>query len=137
MRRAFISSLGLLCFVVLSLVSSAQQTPGATEAYQRRCGACHGATMAGGSGPAILSYIRYHTDSDIRAMLGEKHRNLALPEDEQRQVLADLRVLAGTNPAMATGGYTGQRGGGAGGARGRGAAAAPPAAASAAGTAAA
>ncbi len=131
MRRAFVLALGLFCFVVLALVPAAQQQPTAgTGAYQRRCASCHGAAMTGGTGPAVLAYIRYHTDADVRAALGQKHQNLTVPDDELRQVLADIRALAGTNPTMATGGYTGQRGGGAGGGRGRGAGApAAPAAA--------
>ena len=58
---------------------------------------------------------------------------IQVPDDELRQILADIRVLAGTNPAMATGGFTGRRGGGPGESgvtgRGRGAGAAVPAAA--------
>jgi alcohol dehydrogenase (cytochrome c) len=128
MRRVLVSFIGLSSFVVLSLVAAAQQPGSGTPAYQRRCGSCHGATMTGGTGPTILSYIRYHTDADVRATVAEKHGNLALADDEMRQVLADVRELAGTNPTMATGGYTGRRSGGAGGpARGRGAAGAPPA----------
>src|SRR5262245_58993478 len=33
-----------------------------TGAYEARCGACHGATMTGGTGTSILAYIRYHTN---------------------------------------------------------------------------
>ena len=56
-----------------------------------------------------------------------------------RQILAGMRELAGTNPAMATGGFTGRRGGGpgpaggAGPARGTGPASASPPASTAAG----
>ena len=32
-----------------------------------------------------------------------------MPDAELRQMLAEMRKLAGTNPAMATGGYTGSR----------------------------
>ena len=94
-----------------------------TPAYAAQCASCHGATMTGGSGPAILAYVRYHTDKEVTAILqGPQHRSLTLPAEQLKNVLADIRVLAGTNPAMATGGYTGSRasiggGGGGGGAR--------------------
>ena len=90
--------------------------------------------MTGASGPAILTYIRYHTDTEVAAAIRERHRNMpavSVQDAELRQILAGMRALAGTNPAMATGGFTGRRGGGGGGG-GRGAASAPAAAAPAA-----
>jgi alcohol dehydrogenase (cytochrome c) len=93
-------------------------------AYVARCATCHGPTMGGASAPPILSYIRYHTDADTIAHVRETHKTLQIAGDELRQVLADTRIMAGTNPAMATGGFTGRRGG-----RGAAAAGAPPAAA--------
>jgi alcohol dehydrogenase (cytochrome c) len=84
--------------------------------YQNRCGNCHGSSMTGASGPAILGYVRYHTDAEVTSAIRERHKPaVALQEDELRQVLAAVRELAGTNPAMATGGFTGRRGGGGGG----------------------
>src|SRR5687768_2549017 len=96
--------------------------------------------MTGARGPSILSYIRYHTDAEVTAAIRERHASapMSIPDAELRQILAGVRELAGTNPAMATGGFTGQRGGrgagavAAGAARGRGA---PPPAALAAGAA--
>jgi alcohol dehydrogenase (cytochrome c) len=133
MRRIFALTLGFFCFCVLVLVMNAQQPATSTGAYQSRCAGCHGAAMTGGTGPSILGYIRYHTDAEVRAALTEKHRNLTIPDQELRQVLADIRALAGTNPTMATGGYTGRRSGGPGQApaagRGTPPTAAPPAAA--------
>ena len=66
--------------------------------------------MKGGTGPSILNYVRYHTNSEVTAALrnGPAHKTLQLSDDQLRQVLADIRVLAGTNPNMATGGFTGQ-----------------------------
>ena len=66
--------------------------------------------MKGGTGPSILNYVRYHTNSEVTAALrnGAAHKALQLSDDQLRQVLADIRVLAGTNPNMATGGFTGQ-----------------------------
>jgi alcohol dehydrogenase (cytochrome c) len=66
--------------------------------------------MKGGTGPSILQYVRYHTNPEVTAALrkGAAHKALQLSDDQLRQVLADIRVLAGTNPNMATGGFTGQ-----------------------------
>src|SRR6185436_13776929 len=63
----------------------------------------------------------------------QKHPSLQIPDDELRQVLSDTRILAGTNPAMATGGFTGRRGGRGGAAPAGAPAAAPPAPAAAGG----
>src|SRR3712207_4154233 len=109
---------GLVGLVLLASNSSAQteQAPD-TSAYQRRCAGCHGSTMTGATGPSILAYIRYHTDVEVAAAIRERHVTvpaMSVPDPELRQVLAAVRVLAGTNPAMATGGFTGRRGGGAG-----------------------
>ena len=92
--------------------------------------------MTGGSAASILTYIRYHTDAEVSAAIRDRHRDAAvtaIQEPELRAVLSAMRALAGTNPAMATGGFTGRRGGGAGGsgaagggARGTGAAPAGP-----------
>ena len=115
-----------LLVAAFSPVVSAQ-TPANSTAYQTRCGTCHGAAMTGGSGPSILTYIRYHTDAEVTAAIRDRHRNVPavpVPESELRAVLAGVRELAGTNPTMATGGFTGRRGG-PGGAGGRGAGAAP------------
>ncbi len=82
--------------------------------------------MTGGTAPAILTYIRYHTDPEATAQIRAKHPSLQLSDDVLRQVIADTRILAGTNPAMATSGFTGRRdqpirlGGAAGGPRGQG-----------------
>ena len=122
MKREFASAGGFVVFLWLVSILSAQTTPGDNAgAYQSRCAGCHGSAMAGGSGPAILSYVRYHTDAEVTAAIRERHKPaVGLPEDELRQVLAGIRERAGTNPAMATGGFTGRRGGGGGG-RGAGA----------------
>ena len=114
--------------------SSPAQNPSDASTFQRRCADCHGAMLAGGSGPAILTYVRYHTDAEVTAAIRDRHPGappLSLQSDELRQILSEMRGLAGTNPAMATGGFTGRRGGG----RGTGPAlAAPPASTSGSGT---
>jgi alcohol dehydrogenase (cytochrome c) len=84
--------------------------------------------MTGASAPAILTYIRFHTDADVTVAIRERHGGvpaMPVPDTELRAILAAMRELAGTNPAMATGGFTGRRGGGGGGGRGAGAAVAP------------
>src|SRR5437762_6864592 len=128
MRRAVGMFLGLSCLIVLALVPSAQQARPATPSYDARCASCHGAAMTGESGPSILAYMRYHTDAEASAQVHAKHPTLQIPDAEVKQVLADVRLITGTNPSMATGGYTGRRGGGAGLAAGAGAAGAAPAA---------
>ena len=108
----------VLVFAFLGWTLSAQTPPATdTAGYQNRCASCHGSTMTGGSAPSILAYIRYHTDAEVSAAIRERHSTMpemSVPEPELRRVLADVRSLAGTNPAMATGGFTGRRGGGAG-----------------------
>ena len=118
-------------FVLLFLASSASAQTASSNAgaYQSRCASCHGAAMAGASGPDILVYVRYHTDAEIRAAVRERHRSAAPPvsvtDTELTAILAGMRELAGTNPAMATGGFTGRRGGAGGSGRGAGPAPAP------------
>src|SRR5437660_8102735 len=116
MRRALISFVGLFIFLVLIVGSSAQQQaqPAPSGAYVAQCANCHGAGMGGASGPSILAYARYHVDAELSATIRQKHPALQLSSDVMRQVLADVRIIARTNPAMATGGYTGRRGSGPG-----------------------
>src|SRR5689334_14663462 len=109
MRRSSMFGLGF-CVVISMLTLSAQQQRAGAGAYQNRCASCHGTAMTGATAPAILAYVKYHTDKDVTAALAQKHPNLAISGDELSRLLADMRALAGTNPAMATGGYTGRRG---------------------------
>jgi alcohol dehydrogenase (cytochrome c) len=106
--------------------SPSQATP-STKAFAAQCASCHGAAMTGGTGPSILTYVRYHTNADIIGVLRTRtpaHPAVKITDDQMTAILADMRVLAGTNPNMATAGFTGAsrggRGGGApaGGARG-------------------
>src|SRR5581483_11588576 len=107
MRRILIVTTGFLLFAV-GLVRT-QQTAPATPIYASTCATCHGAMLNGGSGPAILAYERYHIDTEVTATLRAKHANLTLSDTQMRQLLAEMRILAGTNPTMATGGLTGRR----------------------------
>jgi alcohol dehydrogenase (cytochrome c) len=112
--RSKIFFTGGVCASALVVVAAAQQpasSPQPSGAYVARCSTCHGPTMGGATAPPILSYIRYHTDPETSAHIRETHKTLQISDTELGQVLADARILAGTNPAMATGGFTGRRGG--------------------------
>src|SRR5687768_12007332 len=104
-RMWLVGAVASICTIV---VLGQQPEPPAqpSGAYVARCATCHGPTMGGASAPPILSYIRYHTDADTIARVRETHKTLQIADDELRQVLADMRIMAGTNPAMATGGFT-------------------------------
>ena len=113
--------IGVFLVSLLASVAQAQQVSPADSAnagaYQNRCAGCHGAAMTGGSGPAILTYVRYHTDAEVLGAIRDRHIEAAaisLQDAEVRQILAGMRELAGTNPAMATGGFTGRCAGGPG-----------------------
>lgn len=113
-RMWLIGAVASLCtIVVLGQQPAPPAQPSGT--YVARCATCHGAAMGGASAPPILSYIRYHTDADTIARVRETHKTLQIADDELRQVLAETRIMAGTNPAMATGGFTGRRAGRGGG----------------------
>ncbi|RPI49854.1 MAG: hypothetical protein EHM55_22810, partial [Acidobacteria bacterium] len=118
MRRIPVFVVGFLTTVITAGAASAQSSPASgVEAFRNRCGTCHGAAMAGGTAASILAYVRYHTDAEVTAAIRDRHQNvpaMSLEDAELRQILAGMRELAGTNPAMATGGFTGRRGGGPG-----------------------
>ena len=121
--------------LLTAAVASAQTPSSSTLAFQTRCASCHGAAMTGGSATAILTYVRYHTDVEVTAAIRARHTGalaMTIADAELREILAGMRELAGTNPTMATGGFTGRRGGAAAPGRGGGPAAAPVSAAPAA-----
>jgi alcohol dehydrogenase (cytochrome c) len=102
-----------LGFTSSAALAQSSATAG-VDAFRNRCGSCHGAAMNGGTGPSVLAYVRYHTDLEVTSAIRDRHPNvpgLSLEDAERRQILAGMRELAGTNPAMATGGFTGSRGG--------------------------
>ena len=103
MRGAFIFLVGVLCSIVLAVAPSAQQPRPTAPAYDARCANCHGAAMTGATGPAILAYMRYHTDAEATAQVRQKHPTLQIPDAELRQVMVEVRQITGTNPSMATG----------------------------------
>ena len=67
--------------------------------------------LTGAKGPSILTWVRFHVDKEIVDLVRKGHHDVPaqLPDAELRQLLSEMRKLAGTNPAMATGGYTGSR----------------------------
>ena len=97
--------------------SSAQATPGYRSICRSKCASCHGAAMTGATGPSILTYVRYHTNADIIGVMRTRtpqHPAVRVTDDQMTAVIADMRVLAGTNPNMATAGFTGVSRGGRG-----------------------
>ena len=66
--------------------------------------------MTGAKGPSILTYVRYHVDKEIADLMRKGHHGVPaqIPTPSAAD-LGEMRKLAGTNPAMATGGYTGSR----------------------------
>jgi alcohol dehydrogenase (cytochrome c) len=117
MRRASEIVLSVSITIIAAGTALAQTPTADAGAYRARCGGCHGAAMAGGTASSILAYVRYHTDAEVADVIREKHPKTpltSLTETELRQILAGIRQLAGTNAAMATGGFTGSRGGGPG-----------------------
>src|ERR1700730_18276101 len=117
MRRVIFLLVGIVSvgFFAVVLLGQQAQPPATTGAYAAQCSSCHGAAMTGARDPGILAYIRYHTDAEATAQIRQKRPSLQLSDDILRQVIADTRALAGTNPAMATSGFTGRRGGPGGG----------------------
>ena len=100
--------------LMVALATSAAAQPAANSdrnAYKTQCGSCHGADLNGGTGPSILGFVRFHTDAEITDRLrnGTGHPSVQTSGSELSRVMAEIRVLAKTNPAMATGGFTGAR----------------------------
>jgi alcohol dehydrogenase (cytochrome c) len=111
MRRVLRVAAGLLCLGALTMDDARAQSPQGSPAYGNRCATCHGSDMTGATAPSIVTYVRFHVDKEIIEIIRKGHHAVPsqLADDELRQILTDLRSLAGTNPAMATGGYTGSR----------------------------
>lgn len=113
--------------------TTAPVAPQQPKTYLNLCSSCHGPDMRGGIAPSILGFVRYHTDAELTKVLEDKASMFRLgskaeaqdtmpvfqlSQQELTELLSEIRVLAGTNPAMATGGFTGRSfvfGGGAGG----------------------
>jgi alcohol dehydrogenase (cytochrome c) len=112
MQGVWVVTIGAFCVGGLGFVSSAQSPePARAPVYANRCASCHGAAMAGGKAPSILAWVRFHVDKEIVDIVRRGHHGVPaqMEDTELRQLLSEMRALAGTNPAMATGGYTGSR----------------------------
>src|SRR6266567_6688449 len=110
MRVAATTAILLLGLSAAGLTRQEQPATQNTRTYEARCGSCHGATMEGGSAGPILTYVRYHSDAELTARLPVAHtgaNGLQVSADDLKKVLKDMRILAGTDPDMATGGFTG------------------------------
>jgi alcohol dehydrogenase (cytochrome c) len=90
--------------------TSTPQAP-SVSAYADRCASCHGGDMTGAKTSSIVTWVRFHVDKEILDIVRRGHQRVPveLSDAELRQLLSEMRKLAGTNPAMATGGYTGSR----------------------------
>ena len=122
MRRVWTTGAGVLSFVSLAgmYVGNVRleadlfaqtTTPQTQSVYERNCASCHGAALTGAKAPSILTWVRFHVDKEIVEIVREGHHDVPaqMPDADVRQLLSKMRKLAGTNPAMATGGYTGSR----------------------------
>lgn len=111
MRCALLASLLVGC-----VVSAAAQQNGATTGsaiFESCCSLCHGGDGSGGGRAlSLLGFIRYHTDAEISSLVhgGRMDKgmpNFDLSSEETEELITHLRSLAGSNPAMAHAGYTG------------------------------
>ena len=109
--RKLVTSFGALLVGGMMLVSAQSAQPQSPPVYESRCAGCHGPDLTGAKAPAILTYVRFHVDKEISDIIRNGHHDVPaqMPDAELRQLLAEIRQRAGTNPAMATGGYTGSR----------------------------
>jgi len=103
----------VLFFISVSAFAQQPAAP-APKPLDARCATCHGTDANGGSGPSILQFVRYHTDAEVSAVIAMGRPGTAMPAfqlsiDDLTSVLAELRSLTGTDPSMATGGFTGKR----------------------------
>ena len=78
--------------------------------YEIRCASCHGSDMTGAKRRrSDLGALSRRQGNRRYGAQGSSRRAGADARFGVRQLLSEMRKLAGTNPAMATGGYTGSR----------------------------
>ena len=111
MQRVVVVTIGAFCCSGFVLISSAQSQPAGAPVYANRCAGCHGSDLTGTKAPSILTWVRFHVDKEIVDLVRKGHHDVPeqMLDTDLRQLLSEMRKLAGTNPAMATGGYTGSR----------------------------
>lgn len=94
--------------------SAWQPVPPNANAFESRCSICHGGDAnGGGRAPSILGFTRYHTDAEVSDLIRNGRVERGMPAfqispDEVNGIIAHLRQLAGSNPAMGTAGLTGE-----------------------------
>lgn len=99
-------------YLLLGCAISAIGQQAGSVSFESRCSLCHGGDGSGGRAPSLLGFVRYHTDAEISSLIHEGRLDKGmpsfdLPATETHDLLAHLRSLAGSNPAMAQAGYTG------------------------------
>ncbi len=92
-------------FFVIALAAPAQNL------FETRCSICHGADGSGGGrGPSILGFIRYHTDAELMEAItkGRVEKGMPAFSISMKDLIPNLRQMAGSNPTMGTAGLTGE-----------------------------
>jgi alcohol dehydrogenase (cytochrome c) len=98
----------------LALAATVPLTASGDDAFENRCSVCHGADASGGGrAPSILGFVRYHTDAEISGVItsGRVDKGMPafpIPAAVMPAMIAHLRELAGSNPAMGAAGLTGE-----------------------------
>jgi alcohol dehydrogenase (cytochrome c) len=99
--------------LIFILASSAFAQPKVTS-FEARCSGCHGGDASGGGrGPAILGFIRYHTDAELSEVIHKGRLEKGMPAfeiapNELTGLIADLRAMAGSSTSMGVAGLTGE-----------------------------
>jgi alcohol dehydrogenase (cytochrome c) len=103
-----------LAAIAISAFSQQAATAGVSKAFENRCSICHGGDAnGGGRAPSILAFARYHTDAEISDVVRNGRADKGMPafqisDNDLHEVISKLRELAGSDPAMAKGGFTGE-----------------------------
>jgi len=101
-------------WLILVLIASSTAAMADQSIFDTRCAACHGGDGGGSErGPSLLSFVRYHTDAELAGLIQAGRVEKGMPafrlaENDRTALMKELRAVAGTNPAMATAGLTGQ-----------------------------
>src|ERR1700733_14180306 len=98
----------------VALAATVPLTASGDDTFENRCSVCHGADASGGGrAPSILGFVRYHTDAEISELIknGRADKGMpafSIPAAVVPALIAHLRELAGSNPAMGAAGLTGE-----------------------------
>jgi alcohol dehydrogenase (cytochrome c) len=100
--------------LLLPLLATSVFAASGDDTFENRCSVCHGADASGGGrAPSILGFVRYHTDAEISGVItnGRVDKGMPafpIPAAVMPAMIAHLRELAGSNPAMGAAGLTGE-----------------------------